>query len=161
MEMINQIMSFADAVVGHLPQQIPPIDSMALAASIIALSVFFTAPIRLAQLFGTAALAVLGLLILFAPGYTMVFFVIGCGLAGVVRHRKRLALLQKQLDKLSRIVQELELVENRRLIQSLNPPSPSVDQMNQQDAPSILPSEHTDGPADSPELHNVKSLYRA
>jgi hypothetical protein len=161
METINQIMNFADSMFERLPQQIAPINSIALAASVIVLSVLFTAPYRLAQIFETFALAVLGLLFLFAPNYVMVLFVIGCGLVGAVRSRNRSALLQKKLDKLSRVVHELELAENRRLIELLNSSSPPVSQMHQQEAPSIMPSEKIDGAVGSTDLHIVKSLHGA
>jgi ABC-type multidrug transport system fused ATPase/permease subunit len=160
METINQIMNFADAMLEHLPQQITPINSTVLAAIIIVLSVLFTAPSRLAEILVTIALAMLGLLILSAPNYAMVLFVLGCGLVGIVRSRRKSDLLQKQLDKLSRVVQELELAENRRLIQSLNSPSPSMARMRQQDTPSIMPNEKIDDAAHSLEPHIVKSLHR-
>jgi hypothetical protein len=153
-ETISQIMSFADAMRESLLQQIAPINSTALAASVIVLSVLSTAPSRLAEIFWTVALAMLGVLIFFAPNYAMVLFVIGCGLVGIVRSRHRSAVMRKQLDKMRHAVQQLELAENRRLIQSLNSPSPSVNQMHQQEAPSITPSEQIDG--NSPELHIVK-----
>jgi len=155
METINQIMVFADSMFARLPRQITPIDSMALAASVIVLSVLSTAPNRLTQIFEAFAFAVLGLLILFAPYYAIVVFAIGCGLVGVVRSRNRLALVQKQLDGLTRVVHELELVENRCLIELLNSPYPPVNRVHQHDAPSIMPSEKSDAAADSPALHVV------
>jgi hypothetical protein len=160
METINQIMNFADSMFERLPQQVTPINSTAVAASVIVLSVFFTTPNRLAESFGTIALAMIGILVLFAPNYAIVLFVIGCGLVGIVRSRRRSALLQKQFDRLSRVVHELDMAENRRLIQSLNSPSPSVARMRQQDAPSILPGERIDDVAGSTELHIVKPLHR-
>src|ERR1700739_2481353 len=101
METINYIMSSAEALFERLPQQIAPIDSISLAASIIALSVLFTAPNRPAQIFWTIMLAVFGVFVLLVPSYTMVLFAIGCGLVGVVRSRNRSRDLQTQLDKLS------------------------------------------------------------
>jgi hypothetical protein len=160
METINQIMSSADAMFERLSRQIAPIESMALIASVIVLSVLATAPSRRAEIFGTVALAMLGVLTFFAPNYAMILFVIGCGLVGIVRSRHKSAVIQKQLEKMDRAIQQLELAENRRLIQSLNAPSSSEDPMRQQDAPSIMPSEKIDGAGDSPELHVVKSLRR-
>jgi hypothetical protein len=98
MEMINDVVNFADSMFERLPQQ----------------------------------------------NYAMVLFVLGCGLGlvGVVRSRKRSALLQKQLDKLSRDVSQLELAENRRLIELLNSSSRP---RSQQDATSIVPGEEIDG----------------
>ena len=48
-------------------------------------------------------------------------FVLWCGLGliGVISSRRRTALLQKQLDKLSNDVRQLELAENRRLMDTL------------------------------------------
>jgi hypothetical protein len=50
METINHIISFSEATLGPLSHQITPIGSTALAASVIALSVLFTGPHRLAQI---------------------------------------------------------------------------------------------------------------
>jgi len=156
METINHIISFSEATLGPLSHQITPIGSTALAASVIALSVLFTGPHRLAQILGTTALAVLGVLLLFAPDYAMFFFVIGCGLVGLARSRSRSDRLQKQLDKLNRVVHELELAESRRLVQSLNPASPPTSP--NLDAPSISPSEQTGDAADQSKIHVMKSL---
>jgi hypothetical protein len=156
METINHIISVTEAMLGPPPHQITPIASMALAASVIALSVFFTAPNRLAQILGTIALAIVGALVLFAPDYAMVLFVIGCGLVGLVRSRSSSADLQKQLDKLGRVVHELELAENRRLIQLLNSPSPQAN--HQHDAPSISPDEKIEDATDAPKIDFMKSV---
>jgi hypothetical protein len=93
---------------------------------------------------------------LFAPDYAMFFFVIGCGLVGLARSRSRSDRLQKQLDKLNRVVHELELAESRRLVQSLNPASPPTSP--NLDAPSISPSEQTGDAADQSKIHVMKSL---
>jgi hypothetical protein len=156
METINHIINLAETMLGPLSQQITPIGSTTLAASIIALSVLFAAPNRLAQIWGTIALAILGVIVLFAADYAMVLFVFGCGLVGLVRSQNRSAQLQKQLDKLSRVVHQLELAENHRLIQSLNPPSPPTSP--QHDAPSISPSEQTEDATDQSKIHVMKSL---
>jgi hypothetical protein len=141
METINHIINVADSIFERLPEQIMPINSTALAASVIILSVLFTAPNRPTQIVRTIALASIGVLVLFAPNYAMVLFVLWCGLVGVVRSRKRAALLQKKLDKLSRAVRELELAENRRVFELLNSSSRPVSREHQQDAPAITPSE--------------------
>jgi hypothetical protein len=104
----------------------------------------------------TIALAILGVLVLFAPDYAMVLFVIVCGLVGLVRSWSMSAQLQKQLDKLTRIVHELELAENRRLIRSFNPPYPPTSP--QHDTPSISPSEQIGDGADQSKIHVMKSL---
>jgi hypothetical protein len=141
MEAINHIINVADSMFERFVQQVMPINSTALAAGIIILSVLFTAPTRPAQIVGTIALASIGVLVLFAANYAMVLFVFWCGLVGVVRSRKRSALLQNKLDKLSRTVHELELAESRRLFELLNSSSRSVSRKPQQDTPSITPSE--------------------
>jgi len=53
--------------------------------------------------------------------YAIALFVLGCGLGlvGVISSRRRSALLQKQIDKLSSDVGLLELAENRRFMESL------------------------------------------
>jgi hypothetical protein len=73
--------------------------------------------------------------------YATALFVLWCGLGlvGVIRCRKRSALLQKQLDNLSRHVHQLELAESRRLIELLNSSSCSRSRLQQQDASSIVP----------------------
>jgi hypothetical protein len=156
MENINHIISAVEAMLEPLPNQITPIGPMVLAVSVIALSLLFTAPNRFAQIFVTMALAILGVLVLFAPDYAMVLFVIVCGLIGLVRSRNMSTQMQKRLDKLTRIVNELELAENRRLIQSLNPPYPPTSP--QHDAPSISPSEQTGDGADQSKIHVMKSF---
>ena len=53
--------------------------------------------------------------------YAFALFVLWCVLALVViSSRRRLSLLQKQIDKLSHDVHLLELAENRRFMESLN-----------------------------------------
>ena len=156
MEKISHVISVVEAMLEPLPNQITPIGPVVLAVGIIALSVLFTAPTRLAQIFVTIALAILGVLVLFAPDYAMVLFVIVCGLVGLVRSWSMSAQLQKQLDKLSRIVHELELAENRRLIRSFNPPYPPTNP--QHDTPSISPSEQIGDGADQSKIHVMKSL---
>jgi len=153
MEAINQIMNFSESMLERLTQLITPINSTTLAASVIVLSVLFAGPNRLATILETFAVAMLGLaLILFAPNYVMALFVIGYILVGIARSRFRSALLQEQLR-----VAELTLQENRRIIGLLNSPSPFVIRMQQQHAPSILPSEQIDGAGDSSELHVASS----
>jgi hypothetical protein len=149
-------MSSAEAWFERLPEQITPIDSVSLTVSVIALSVLFTAPNRPAQIFGTIMLAMLGALILLVPSYTMVLFVISCGLIGLVRSRNGTRDLHIQLDKLSRVVHELQLAENHHLIQLLN--SPSLPMSRQRGAPSISPSEQTEDAAESSKIHVVRSL---
>ena len=156
MEVINQVINFADAIFERLPQQIPRIDSTALAASVVLLSVLSAAPSRRVEIVGAVALAMLGGLTLFAPNYAMVLFVIGCGLIGIVRSRRRSIAMQTQLDKMGHAIQQLELTENRRFMKSLNSASPSADQMRQQDSPSIMPSEQIEDAAESVELRVVK-----
>ena len=140
METINQNISFADLIFERLPQ-ITPINSTALVACIIILSVLFTVPSRLEQIFVTIAFAMIGVLILFAPNYAMVPFVLWCGLVGVVRSWKRSARLKKQLDKLSGDVRLLEMAESRRSRELLNSSSHPKRRKRQQEAPSIMPSE--------------------
>ena len=79
----------------------------------------------------------------------MVLFVIWCGLGlvGVVRSRKRLALLQKQLDKLNRDVRWLELAASRRFLGLLKSSRPGSG-MHQQDATSIVPDKEIDSSGD-------------
>jgi hypothetical protein len=156
MEKISHVISVVEAMLEPLPSQITPIGPVVLTVGIIALSVLFTAPYRLAQIFVTIALAILGVLVLFAPDYTMFLFVIVCGLVGLLRSRSVSAQLQKRLDKLTRIVHELELAENRRLIQSLNPPLPPTSP--QHDAPSVSPSGQTGDGTDQSKIHVMKSL---
>src|ERR1700704_3292478 len=127
METINPVMSFAGAMFGRLPQEIPPLDATSLAAIIIVLSVLAAAPRSLSAILGSVALAGIGVFVLFASNFAMVLFVLGCGLIGIVRSRHITAVMQRQLDKLARGVHELELAENRRLIQELNSPSPSIE----------------------------------
>ena len=141
METINHIISFADSMFERLPQQIAPINSTALVASVIILSVFFAVPNRLV---GTIAFATMGILILLFLPNAMVLFVLWCGLVGIVRSRKRSALLERKLEELSRAVHELELAENCRFFEVLNSSSRSESRMHQGDAPSIPPSEKTD-----------------
>jgi hypothetical protein len=54
--------------------------------------------------------------------YAIALFVLWCGLGliGAMSSRRRTARLQKQLDKLSDDVRQLELAENRRLMDFLN-----------------------------------------
>jgi hypothetical protein len=156
METINHIIGVVEATPWPLPHQITPIGSMAPAASVVALSALFAAPYRLAQFFATIALAILGVLVLFAPDYALVPFVMGCGLVGLVRARSKWARLQKQLDKLGRAVHELELAENRRLIEVLNSPSLQIDPRH--DGPPISPNEPTEDPANPPKVHVMKSV---
>jgi hypothetical protein len=60
METINHIINVADSIFERLPEQIMPINSTALAASVIILSVLFTAPNRPTQIVRTIALASIG-----------------------------------------------------------------------------------------------------
>jgi phospholipid N-methyltransferase len=76
--------------------------------------------------------------------YAIVLSVILCGLAvGNIRSRRRLALLQKQLDKLAHDVRQLEFKESRRLSEALHFRSRSESQTQQQDAPTIMSPEET------------------
>ena len=158
MEAINQVINFADVIFERLPPHITPIESTALTVSVVVLSVFFAAPSRPVEIVGAVALA--GGFILLAPNYAIVLFVVGCGLVGLVRSRRRSVVMQKQLAKIGHAIQQLELAENRRFIQSLNSASPPADQIHQQDAPSIMPSEQVDEAATSVELRVVKSNHQ-
>jgi hypothetical protein len=156
MEPVSQIMSFLGAAFEHLSQQTEPTNSTAIAASIIVLSVLSTAPSRLSELFGTVAVAMLGVLLFFVSNYAMVLFVVGCGIVGIVRSRRKSAAIERQLDKMGRSIQQLELVENRLLMRSLNSTSSSVAKKHQQDTPSITPGGQIDSAKDPAELHVVR-----
>ena len=53
--------------------------------------------------------------------YAMVLSVVLCGLAvGAIRSRRRLALVQKRLDKLEHDVRRLEFKESRRLLEAIH-----------------------------------------
>ena len=76
--------------------------------------------------------------------YAMVLFVGLCGLTVVaIRSRRRLALLQKQLDTLAHDVRQLELEESRRLMEAIHSSSRSESQTQQQDAAAIISPEET------------------
>ena len=76
--------------------------------------------------------------------YAMVLFVGLCGLTVVaIRSRRRLALLQKQLDTLAHDVRQLEFKESRRLIEAIHSRSRSESQTQQLDAPAIISPEET------------------
>ena len=76
--------------------------------------------------------------------YTIVLFVGLCGLAvGAIRSRRRLALLQKQLDKLGHDVRQLEFKESRRLMEAIHSSSRSESRTQQQDVPAIISPEET------------------
>ena len=78
--------------------------------------------------------------------YATVLFVLRCGLAvGVVRLRRRSALLQKQLDKLGQDVRRLEFTESRRVMEAMRSRSRSESRTQQQDVPSIVSPEETGG----------------
>ena len=78
--------------------------------------------------------------------YAMVLFVLWCGLAvSAIRSRSRLALLQKQLDKLGHDVRQLELNESSRLMEAIHSRSRSESQTQQQDVPTITSPEENGG----------------
>jgi hypothetical protein len=78
--------------------------------------------------------------------YAMVLFVLWCGLAvGAIRSRRRLALLQKQLDKLGHDVRQLEFKESRRLMEAIHSRSRFESGRQRQDVPSIISPEETAG----------------
>jgi hypothetical protein len=67
-----------------------------------------------------------------------------CGLAvGAIRSRRRLALVQKQLDKLEHDVRRLKFEESRRLSEAIHSRSRSESLTQEQDVPSIIPPEET------------------
>ena len=149
METINHLINFAELMFERWPFQDA---STSLVAGVIILSAFFIIPNRSAQVFGAIALAGLGILILLAQNHELFPFVLWCGLFGVVYSQRRSAALQKQLtllqnklDKMSRVVQQLELAESCRMIESLNSSSRAESRNCQPDAPSIMPSEKIDG----------------
>jgi hypothetical protein len=76
--------------------------------------------------------------------YVMVLFVGLCGLTVVdIRSRRRLALLQKQLDKLEHGVRQLESKESRRQMEVIYARTLSESRTQQQDVPSITSPEET------------------
>jgi hypothetical protein len=76
--------------------------------------------------------------------YAMVLFVGLCGLTVVaIRSRRRLALLQKQLDTLAHDVRQLEFKESRRLMEASHSRSRSESRTQQLDAPAIISPEET------------------
>ena len=78
--------------------------------------------------------------------YAMVLFVLWCGLAvGAIRSRRRLALLQKQLDKLGHDVRQLEFKESRRLMEAIHSRSRFESGRQRQDVASIISPEETAG----------------
>jgi hypothetical protein len=78
--------------------------------------------------------------------YAMILLLLWCGLAvGAIRSRRRLALLQKQLDKLGHDVRQLEFKESRRLMEEINSRFHSKSRTQQQDVPSIISPQETGG----------------
>jgi hypothetical protein len=78
--------------------------------------------------------------------YATVLFVLWCGLAvGVVRLRRRSALLQKQLGKLGQDVRRLEFTESRRVMEAMHSRYRSESRTQHQDVPSIVSPEETGG----------------
>jgi hypothetical protein len=76
--------------------------------------------------------------------YVMVLFVGLCGLTVVtIRSRRRLALLQKQLDKLEYGVRQLEFKESRRQMEVIHSRTLSESRTQQLDVPSITSPEDT------------------
>jgi hypothetical protein len=76
--------------------------------------------------------------------YAMVLSVVLCGLAvGAIRSRRRLALVQKRLDKLEHDVRRLEFKESRRLLEAIHSRSHSESLTQQQDVSSIISPEET------------------
>jgi hypothetical protein len=71
--------------------------------------------------------------------YAMVLSVVLFGLAvGTIRSRRRLALVQKQLDKLAHDVRQLEVRESRRLLEAAHSRYRSQSLTQQQDAPAMI-----------------------
>jgi hypothetical protein len=62
---------------------------------------------------------------------------------GAIRSRRRLALVQKRLDKLEHDVRRLEFKESRRLLEAIHSRSHSESLTQQQDVSSIISPEET------------------
>ncbi|MGZ5874175.1 MAG: hypothetical protein ACXWKP_18905 [Bradyrhizobium sp.] len=110
-------------------------------------------PSQLSEAVKTAAMEKINAVVDFADSiierlsqqnYEMVLFVLWCGLAiGAIHSRRRLALLQKQLDKLGHDVRQLEFKESRRQMEAIHSKSRSESQTQQQDGPSNISLEET------------------
>jgi cell division protein FtsW (lipid II flippase) len=143
MDKINPIISVAEEVLARFPTQTTPMEAVALAVVLIGvLAVLSALPPRIVTVL--AALSSLGLLVLLAPSHWMILLAIGCGLAGLMHYRRQSAMMQRQLDGLSRSVRELELVANRWLIHSLNSPTALKIRVEDRATPSIVPTERGD-----------------
>jgi hypothetical protein len=118
MEVINQIVGFTEAMVERFPTQVTPIDPAAFAVILGVLIVLCAGSVRFVTVFGTAVLILLGFFMVAAPSNALILFAIGSGLAAIVQFRRRLAVMQKQLDRLSLADRELEQLLDRRLRQS-------------------------------------------
>ena len=157
-EAFNHILNLGTGSLELLSHQFVSIDTPVLAISIVALSMLCAWPGRLAISFGMAGVALLASFAGAPAGLVLILFVICCGLVGLVRSRRRLSTIQQRLDKLSRAVQDLELAENRRLIQSAKSSTASLEEdsrssrgtVNQTGRKAKLRRRH-------PELHNILS----
>lgn len=161
METLSQDINFVGYLLKYYLQELAQLQSPALTASIIALSAMFTVPHGIRQLLTTIGILGVGIVTLFAPSYAMILYVIACGFIGVARSRRRSFVLQKQIDRLARVVHELELAENARLMQQVGPQSLPPEWTSPRAAPAAIAREQLDRSAESADPHNVKSLHRA
>src|ERR1700722_276157 len=120
MEAINEISSFVEAMSQVVARQVLLIDPTLLATAILS-SVFISSMLlivspRLVVILGATGLILLGIFVVVAPDSAIIVLTIGCGLLGVIRFRRRVTIMELQLDELTRAVRGLETAENRRFM---------------------------------------------
>jgi hypothetical protein len=162
MEAINEISSFVEAMSQIVARQVLLIDPTLLATAILS-SVFISSMLlivspRLVVILGATGLILLGIFVVVAPDSAIIVLTIGCGLLGVIRFRRRVTIMELQLDELTRAVRGLETAENRRFMRSLKSTESSSSFMP--DAPSIVSSEQMGLETKSTEFHVLRSSPR-
>jgi len=130
----KQITALAEVTLMRLADHVGTIDPGTFVTILIILVVFATASRRLLFFLGGALLALVGFLALLVPNSATIVIALGAGLGSLlitfagIRSRRREAIERQRFDKLSRVVEQLQLVEKRQFLQSLNSQSRKVSQ---------------------------------
>ena len=129
MDRLQQIAGLAESTLKPWADQVGTIDPGILVIILLLIVIVALASRSLLIFLESFLLALVGFLILLLPNYATTLIGIGAGLSSLlitfVGIRSR-AIESRKYDKLSRVVRELELAEERRFLRSLNSQSRQV-----------------------------------
>ena len=139
MDPLKELASLAESHVSRLAEQLTTTSPSIFAIIFVALCVFAVISMRLATVLGAILLAAVGYFLLVAPSSATALIAVGAAAGsllvtiGGIGSRRREKIRRRDFEILRRSVQNLESMAERQFLQSLNPRSRDMNEIEKHD----------------------------